>query len=223
MKNPTQILLIAEATSDAKELLAAALEHAPIASVLIVPPGWRAVRDGDEPIENAAYDNEICRHLIELTQRHGAAALLANDFTLADQAGADGIQLDASPMIEDLYRATRQFFGRDANVGVNPGRSRHLAMTLAEAGADYVAFAVTGADDQAGLELVAWWAEVFEVPVVALGDGSLETCRKVIDAGAEFVGLPVAAHENVAGMHEHMGRVRDLIEAASGMSGGNAK
>jgi thiamine-phosphate pyrophosphorylase len=68
-------------------------------------------------------------------------------------------------------------------------------MTLAEDGADYIAFGIPPhVEDRAAaaarqLELVAWWGEIFEIPCVAF---DIDTCEEAIalaGAGADFVAV----------------------------------
>jgi thiamine-phosphate pyrophosphorylase len=66
-------------------------------------------------------------------------------------------------------------------------------MLAAEAGADYVMFGEPDATGhrpsfEAITERVAWWAEVFEAPCVALA-GSLDEVEPLAAAGADFVAL----------------------------------
>jgi thiamine-phosphate pyrophosphorylase len=71
--------------------------------------------------------------------------------------------------------------------------SRHDAMVVAEAGADYVMF---GEPDATGhrpafdavAERVAWWAELFEVPCVGFA-ASLDELEPLVAAGADFIAL----------------------------------
>jgi thiamine monophosphate synthase len=64
-------------------------------------------------------------------------------------------------------------------------------MTVAEAGADYVAFG--GFDDdgptEATLALTAWWAALTTVPCVAAGCGGPEDATLLRDAGADFIAV----------------------------------
>ena len=70
--------------------------------------------------------------------------------------------------------------------------SRHDAMTAAERGADYVMFgdAANGRRPSfdAIVERVAWWAEVFEVPCVAMA-ASFDEVGPLAAAGADFVAV----------------------------------
>lgn len=183
------LCLIAEARADAdlRARLAAALEATGAATlILVAPPGGR--------LEAAAL-----RPLVGEAQGLGVAALVADDIEAARAAGADGVHLSWRPEIEDAYAAARAALGARAIVGADAGLSRHDAMTLGEAGADYVAFGRSAeaggaeAAREAQRELVAWWAELFVVPVVAV---DLETADDVAEArrlGADFAAARLPA------------------------------
>jgi thiamine monophosphate synthase len=47
-------------------------------------------------------------------------------------------------------------------------------------------------DDEALLEVVAWWADVMTPPVVAEGFRGIEAAVALAEAGADFLALPVA-------------------------------
>jgi thiamine-phosphate pyrophosphorylase len=114
--------------------------------------------------------------LIKLAQARNVAALLDGNPELAERFGADGVHLADGAH----YAAARRLLGDLAIVGVDCGRSRHAAMLAADAGADYVAF-------EADFDLVAWWAEIMVVPVVAeLGD-DIAKAAEFAAAGADFV------------------------------------
>ena len=76
----------------------------------------------------------------------------------------------------------------DSIVGADGGISRHDAMMLGEAGADYVAFGPAGAARERRratttakkrkLDLVGWWSDVFVVPVVAFGIETAEDAAR---------------------------------------------
>lgn len=111
------------------------------------------------------------------------ALVVENDVAAAVRLGADGVHTGAD---EDAYDAARGKLGDDAIVGAGCGLSRHAALTMAERGADYVAFA----GDQAELrELVEWWAEVTVVPCVAWDVPDIETAMLMAEAGANFIAV----------------------------------
>jgi thiamine-phosphate pyrophosphorylase len=114
--------------------------------------------------------------LMRLAQARDVAALLDGNAELAERFGADGVHLaDGSD-----YAAARRLLGDQAIVGVHCGLSRHGAMLAADAGADYVAF-------DADLELIAWWAEIMVVPVVAELGSDLARAAEFAAAGADFM------------------------------------
>lgn len=175
--------LIAEAKSGADWLarVGAALDESEAGSLILTTPSAGPI------------DPAVARPLVEMAQQKGIAALLANDVATARAVGADGVHLSWRPEIEDAYEAARNTLGPDAIVGADAGTSRHDAMSLGESGADYVAFGrqtdVYGADAarETQQELVAWWAEMFVVPVLALDIESTEDITDLTAAGADFI------------------------------------
>ena len=141
------------------------------------------------------------RALMPIVQAAGAAFIVNDRPDLARALGADGVHVgqdDAS------YAEARKLLGPDAIVGVTCHDSRHLAMEAAEAGADYVAFgaiyptATKEAKTSAPLDLIGWWAELFETPCVAIGGITVENAAPVIAAGADFLAVSagVWAHKD---------------------------
>ncbi len=145
-------------------------------------------------------DQTAAAELVRFAQGRDIAVLISADTTLARKLGADGLHLDWSPDIIDHYVLARETLSSDAIVGADTGNSRHDAMVLGEAGADYIGFRPAevraDADDsvarKARVELVAWWAEVAEVPCVAFDVTSLEEASGLLNAGADFLGFSFA-------------------------------
>lgn len=167
-----------EAGPAAADRLAAAFGAADIASVLIRPP------------QGSVLDAKTAQPLVALAQVKGAAALIADNWELARVLRADGVHLSAGDDPEARIEAAREILGGRGIVGANPGRSRHDAMTLAELGADYMAFSPEGeggAEERD--ELAAWWAEIFEIPCVALGVTTVAEAVALQAAQCEFIGL----------------------------------
>lgn len=200
-----QLYLVVETGQTAADRLAAALAAAPVASVLIVPPAG-------QPLEEAAVEP-----LVELAQTRGAAALLLDDTDLARKLRADGVHLQHSNDIESRYHSARQALGRNAIIGVHASKSRHDAMVLAEGGAEYIAFGIPkGVTDIASaherrLDLVTWWAEIFEVPCVAMDVESPADAAELARAGADFIGVTLPVGEPLSEIGQ---RLRAIAEAA---------
>src|SRR5262245_21496903 len=178
-----RIYLVVEAGPAAIEDLSAVVSAADVACCLIVPaPGKATTAASAKPIVAAA-------------QRAGVAALLANDVDLARTVAADGVHLDPAPSLAATYAAVRQRLGRDAIVGADAGVSRHDAMSLAEAGADYIAFGAPAhlldrsRARQRRDDLVTWWGEIFGVACVALDVETPAEADRLAQAGANFVAV----------------------------------
>jgi thiamine-phosphate pyrophosphorylase len=111
--------------------------------------------------------------------RAGIAVLTENDVDLALRHKTDGVEVEAGVV---RLVAARRILGKDAIVAAHCGTSRHQAMEMAEAGANYVTLV---ADGEGGESLIAWWAELFEVPCVVVVDSG-EAAQAIAD-GADFL------------------------------------
>ncbi|HVX36869.1 MAG TPA: thiamine phosphate synthase [Hyphomicrobium sp.] len=198
--------VLAGPAESARAVLSAALEAAPIASLLI------------RPASGKTYVVETLRALIAIAQRKDVAALLLDDDALARELGADGVHVSWSPDVVQQFKSVRRTAGSEAIVGADAGRTRHDAMEIGEADADYVAFGIPAhvedrsraADRQ--IDLISWWSEVFEVPSVALDVADVEHARRLADAGADFVSVTITAESSAS---EAAARVRAYSEAVS--------
>ena len=143
----------------------------------------------------AASDAEISRAadtLRPVCQQRDVSFIMNDRPDLAVKLDCDGVHVGQDDM---PYAEARRIVGPDRQVGVTCKASRDLAMTAAEAGADYVAFGAfftsttKSVTTPASLEILEWWSELFEVPCVAIGGITVENCTPVIEAGADFLAV----------------------------------
>ena len=106
---------------------------------------------------------QLARAVTSTAQDLGVAVLTTGDTRDAARIGCDGVHIDADL---ETYEEARASAGKDRVVGAYCGTSRHLAMEMAEAGADYVAFSQIGRSP-GGEPILGWWSEMFELPCVA--------------------------------------------------------
>jgi len=135
------------------------------------------------------------RPLVELAQSKDVAALIYGDAQLARTLRADGVHVPWSKEVVAQYEEAREVLGNRYIVGVDVGRTRHDAMDLAEAGADYIGFGIPAhvEDRDAAAarrrELVGWWSEIFEVPCIAFDVESAEEAVALAGSGADFIAM----------------------------------
>ena len=163
------------------ETLKAALDAGPVACLQL-----RLKNAPDDAVRRAA---EI---LMPVCHRHDIAFLINDRPDLAREIGADGVHVGQE---DAVYAEARALVGAEATVGVTCHNSLHLAMEAAEAGADYVAFGAffpTRTKDpisQATLETLESWSAATVVPCVAIGGITVENCRPLVRAGADFLAV----------------------------------
>jgi thiamine-phosphate diphosphorylase len=130
----------------------------------------------------------------------------------------------AAPRVMSVDSCADQFVialsPRDAIVGVTCHDSRHLAMDAGEAGADYVAFGAffpTGTkatEHRAEIDILQWWAEIFEVPCVAIGGITPANCGPLVAAGVDFLAVVSAVWDHPDGPAAAVRDFADAIAAA---------
>jgi thiamine-phosphate pyrophosphorylase len=204
-----RIYLVVEAGAAAAERSATALAVADVACLLI------------EPAEGAPLDARSAQPLVALARGNDVATIIAADARLARTLKADGVHLPPSRNPATAYADARSIVGHGFIIGAHAGKSRHDAMVLGEAGADYVGFGVPeGVKDTDGararrLELISWWAEVFEIPCVAFDVAAPEDADRLARAGADFIGLRLRAGEAPADVTARIRAVADAIGAGA--------
>lgn len=175
------LILPVSRDSQALDRLQSVLAHASPASLLLVAADAH-------PLEA-----QTVLPILQAGQAAGVAVLIANDAQLARTVKADGVHLEWSEDVAERHAEAREILGQRAIVGVDAGRSRHLAMSLGEAGANYIGFGIPAhVEDREKarrrrLELVSWWAEIFEPPVIAFDVEDHATAGELAGVGADFV------------------------------------
>lgn len=168
------------------DALARALDAAPVAAVQL-------------RLEEAQDDHwkTAIEHLMPVTQARGAAFIVNNRVQLAKDMDADGVHLGMSDMrIADA----RALLGADKIIGASCLDSKHLGMTAAERGADYVSFGPFYTSrspfypDKAyapkymvSPNILTWWSTLMETPCVAAGGIKPANCGDLVKAGADFI------------------------------------
>jgi thiamine-phosphate pyrophosphorylase len=199
-----RLYAVLEADEAAGERLAAALATAALAVVLIVPAPGQALQAAE------------ARLLVDQVTAGQATALVLDDAKLARASGADGIHLGTQADPQLAYAAARKAVGAGGVIGADAGISRHAAMLLAEAGADYVGFgAPPNLNDRPKArmrraEMIAWWAPIFEVPSVAFDVETPEEAQELAAAGADFIAVALPAALTAAAAR---GLVADVARA----------
>ncbi len=175
-ENPCRLYLVIapDAGTQITDVVEQALDAGDVACVAL-----RARADGTA-------DRALAERLCALTQNRDTEFLIEADVSLAGSVGSDGVHIAGD---ESLYETARAALGEEAIIGVECPPERHVALSLAEKGADYIA--ITGDETDRGTreEFLRWWAEIVEVPVVAWGAESLDEVTALARAGSDFVAV----------------------------------
>ncbi|KLN62627.1 hypothetical protein WH96_00845 [Kiloniella spongiae] len=157
-------------------------------------------------LSGTANSTEALKKAVEalqpLTQQRDIAFLIEDDYQTAKALGCDGVHLNDAAS----YKEAREYLGADYIVGVDCGISRHDAILVGEAGADYVAFnnrrplpEIEDPDVREfeeggpkGLELLTWWQTMMTPPCVSMDDIPIEAVKSHADAGADFIAVQAA-------------------------------
>ncbi|NNM56006.1 thiamine phosphate synthase [Acidocella sp.] len=189
--------------------LAAALDAGDVAAVQL-----RLKDTPDSEVQKAI------ERLRPVVQSRDAAFLLNDRPDLAVKHGCDGAHVGQSDM--NIIQA-RKILG-SLTLGVTCHNSLHLAMEAGEAGADYVAFgaffptATKEPPEMAEISTLKAWAEIMEIPCVAIGGITAANCAPLVQAGAEFLAVVGAVWNHPEGPAAGVRAMLKAIEAAA--SGG---
>ena len=166
---------------DFPEMLAAALDAGDVAALQL------RLKDVDDDAIRRAVD------LVRPIAHARSVALILNDRPdLAVETGCDGAHVgtDDMPLAD-----ARRVLGRGLQLGVSCYDSRDLALRAGEANADYVAFGAFFSSGtkttgyRADTDLLSWWSELMELPVVAIGGIDAVNCGELVRAGANFLAV----------------------------------
>ena len=169
---------------------------------------------GIDPQEAA----RLAEPLKAICDEFDVAFIVNDDVALAQRLGADGVHLGQGDESLENARAT---LGKDVQIGITCHDSRHLAMEAGEGGANYVAFGAFFPTEtketrhKPELDLVQWWAEMMELPCVAIGGITADNCRPLIDAGADFLAVCGAVWNDPAGPAAAVRKFADIMAAES--------
>lgn len=154
----------------------------------VFPDHLAAVMDGADiaclRLSLASRDEDVIARAADacrmVAHARDVAIVIDNHVMMVERLGLDGVHLtDGARQV----RKIREALGADAIVGAFCGVTRHDGMNAAEAGADYVAFGPAGVTalgngDQVDFDLIEWWSQVIEVPVITEGALTLELIAK---------------------------------------------
>jgi thiamine-phosphate pyrophosphorylase len=127
-----------------------------------------------------------------VAQARGVALIMNDRPDLAVATGCDGVHVGQG---DTNAVEARKIIGADRQLGVTCHGSRDLAIAAGEDGADYVAFgaffptATKDVQHQADITVLEWWAEVMELPCVAIGGITAANCPALVRAGADFLAV----------------------------------
>lgn len=163
-----------------------------------------------------ALDARTVKPLVDLAQARGTAALISEDAQLARTLRADGVHIPWSKDVIARYAQAREIVGGRYIVGADAGRSRHDALELGDAGAEYVGFGIPAhVEDRETararrLDLVQWWSEIVEVPGVAFDVETPQEASALVEAGVDFVAVRAPAG---APLEDLQNWARDMAQA----------
>jgi len=152
-----------------------------------------------------------------VVQSRDVAFLLNDRPDLAVKLGCDGAHVGQTDM---NAKQARKILG-DLTLGVTCHNSRHLAMQAGEDGADYVAFGAffpTVTKDppaMAEIETLRIWAEIMEIPCVAIGGITAENCAPLVKAGADFLAVIGAVWNHPGGAAAGVKAMNEAIITAA--------
>jgi thiamine-phosphate pyrophosphorylase len=176
-----RLFLVSPANCDAESFPSSfelAAKAGDVASLLIRPTGT----------QNDTID--VISAVLAAGYEYNVAVLVDGDAEIAAESGADGVQIAGDL---EAYERSRTLLGSDRIVGFLSNGSRHAAMEVGEAGADYVAFdqshalTIGSGDSREQVDPITWWSGLFEIPSVAFAPADIGAVEPLVRAGSSFI------------------------------------
>jgi len=155
------------------------------------------------------------RVLMPVCHAHEVAFIVNDRPDLAAELAADGVHIGQD---DADYATARAALGSSGIVGVTCHDSKHLAYEAAEQGADYVAFgaffptATKPSQYKPDPELIRDWALSMTVPCVAIGGITVENCKVLVEAGADFIAVVTGVWNYPAGPAAAVAAFNEIFE-----------
>lgn len=189
-----------------KPTLINALEAGPVAAVQL-----RLKQVTDQEIRRAI---EILQPVV---QDRDIAFILNDRPDLAKEYQCDGVHIGMNDM---PIKQARALIGDTMQLGVSCYDSKDMAMKAGEKGADYIAYGAffpsptKKTDILAPVELLSWWSELMELPVVAIGGITPQNCKPLVQAGADFLAVISAVWNHPQGPAQGVQAMLHAIQQA---------
>ncbi len=161
----------------------------------------------------------LVKELAPSAQDQGAALIVTTDSgadiaNVAVRGGADGAHVSAANPAQ--VRELRERLKAERAIGVGHIRTKDDAMSLGEAGVDYLLFGEPRRDGSlpsldSVVERASWWAEIFETPCAAYAP-SLEAVETLAATQAEFVALGDAVWSHPGGPAAGVKAAAEILE-----------
>jgi thiamine-phosphate pyrophosphorylase len=155
------------------------------------------------------------RALMPVCHTHEVAFIVNDRPDLAAELAADGVHIGQD---DADYATARAAVGSGGIVGVTCHDSKHLAYEAAEQGADYVAFGAffptttKPSQYKPDPELIRDWALSMTVPCVAIGGITVENCKVLVEAGADFLAVVTGVWNYPAGPGAAVAAFNEIFE-----------
>ncbi|NKB22437.1 MAG: thiamine phosphate synthase [Alphaproteobacteria bacterium] len=196
-----------ETLSPFADALASALEGGDVACVQL------RLKDVDDDVIL-----DVADRLRPICHNHDVALIMNDRADLAAKADCDGVHVGQT---DTPYDEARELLGDEAIIGVTCHVSTHLAMEAGEAGADYIAFGAffdsttKQRKHVAEPDLLTQWQETMLVPCVAIGGITVENCRPIIEAGADFIAVAAGVWAHPDGPRAAVKAFNDIFDEAA--------
>ncbi|MCM8557043.1 thiamine phosphate synthase [Sphingomicrobium sediminis] len=182
-EHPCDLYLISpqDVTGDFAARLKDAVQHERVSAFQLRVKGMKShdLARAAEPLQ------EICAEA-------DVAFIVNDDVAMCKRLGADGVHLGQG---DGNAKEARAILGPSKQIGVTCHASRHLAMQAGEQGADYVAFGsfypsqTKASEHRPEPTILSWWANLFELPCVAIGGITPDNAEPLVRAGADFLAV----------------------------------